>query len=241
MKTTPEFRENIRSGKFFIKRKWCSCFFGQCVLLAIQIFNRAEERRRALRRIRYWRPENIEKRRIADRSPRVKERQRLRYHAKIKNNPALMEIARLRVKAWNERNPGKSAQRAAAYLNNPENKEKIKAYRKKWRERPHVKMLFHVRGMLYSRVKRFKTGIKTSSLKILGCSIDFLKSYLEGKFLPGMSWNNHGMNGWHIDHIRPCKSFDMTKIEDVEKCFHYTNLQPLWGSDNIRKGAKWNG
>ena len=51
-----------------------------------------------------------------------------------------------------------------------------------------------------------------------------------------MNWNNIGK--WHIDHIKPCKSFDLTKSDEQKKCFHYTNLQPLWALDNIKKGAK---
>jgi hypothetical protein len=54
-----------------------------------------------------------------------------------------------------------------------------------------------------------------------------------------MTWENHGRYGWHIDHIRPCASFDLADPEQQRKCFHYTNLQPLWASENMRKGDKW--
>jgi len=53
-----------------------------------------------------------------------------------------------------------------------------------------------------------------------------------------MSWNNHGE--WHIDHIKPCTSFDLSKLSEQKKCFHYKNLQPLWAKDNLSKGAKIN-
>ena len=53
-----------------------------------------------------------------------------------------------------------------------------------------------------------------------------------------MTWKNYGRNGWHIDHILPCSSFDLTDPEQRRKCFHYTNLQPLWEIDNIRKSDK---
>lgn len=53
-----------------------------------------------------------------------------------------------------------------------------------------------------------------------------------------MNWSNYGRTGWHIDHIIPIASFDFSKKENIEKCFHYSNLQPLWAVDNIRKSNK---
>ena len=71
------------------------------------------------------------------------------------------------------------------------------------------------------------------------CSSDLnkLKQYLEPQFKPEMNWNNHG-EIWEIDHIKPCSSFDLTDTEQQKQCFHYTNLQPLWAEDNLRKGDK---
>lgn len=77
------------------------------------------------------------------------------------------------------------------------------------------------------------------------CLVDFtleeLKEHLESKFQPGMTWDNHGK--WHIDHIRPIASFNITsyKDEDFKKCWCLENLQPLWAKDNLSKGAKWYG
>jgi hypothetical protein len=70
---------------------------------------------------------------------------------------------------------------------------------------------------------------------LLGCSINFLKKYLEDRFKEGMLWRNYGIYGWHIDHIIPCYNFDLSKLEEQNKCFHYSNLQPLWAKENWSK------
>jgi len=76
-----------------------------------------------------------------------------------------------------------------------------------------------------------------STIKLIGCSINKLKQYLEKQFRPGMSWSNYGK--WHVDHIKPCASFNLSSPEEQKLCFHYTNLQPLWAKDNIAKGCKY--
>lgn len=75
-----------------------------------------------------------------------------------------------------------------------------------------------------------------STLKLLGCSIKHLRAYLERQFKPRMTWKNYGK--WHVDHMRPCASFDLSKPSEQKKCFNYRNLQPLWADENIKKGSK---
>jgi len=72
-----------------------------------------------------------------------------------------------------------------------------------------------------------------SILNFIGCSINEAKRHIEKQFTEGMSWDNYGE--WHVDHIRPCSSFNFSNKVEAEACFHYTNLQPLWAEDNIRK------
>ena len=70
-------------------------------------------------------------------------------------------------------------------------------------------------------------------------NIKELKKYIESKFSPGMNWDNYGKkDGWNIDHIIPCAYYDLNNFEQQKQCFHYTNLQPLWAEDNIRKKNK---
>jgi hypothetical protein len=65
-----------------------------------------------------------------------------------------------------------------------------------------------------------------------------LKKHLESLFEEGMTWENWNREGWHIDHIKPLSSFDLRKEEEQRKAMHYTNLQPLWAEENIKKGNK---
>ena len=92
---------------------------------------------------------------------------------------------------------------------------------------------------MYAAVKSQSTEKKGHTLQFLGCSRDDLLKHLEGQFEDGMTWENYGVHGWHIDHIKPCVAFDLTNIAEQAECFHYTNLQPLWAKDNISKGATW--
>jgi len=80
--------------------------------------------------------------------------------------------------------------------------------------------------------ERIKVG---SAVNDLGCSIDMLKQHLESKFQLGMTWENHSVDGWHVDHIVPLSKFDLTIKEEFQKACHYTNLQPLWAKDNLVK------
>jgi len=87
-------------------------------------------------------------------------------------------------------------------------------------------------------LKSTNTRKSNPTLKLLGCSIKQFKSHLEKQFKQGMTWKNYGLFGWHIDHILPVSSFDLTKESEQKQCFHYTNLQPLWMLENIKKSDK---
>lgn len=91
--------------------------------------------------------------------------------------------------------------------------------------------------------KRLNSALKAnqksgSAVRNLGCSIEQFKQYLESKFQPGMTWENYGKYGWHIDHIKPLASFDLTNRDQLLQAVHYTNLQPLWACDNLSKGCR---
>ncbi len=76
-----------------------------------------------------------------------------------------------------------------------------------------------------------------STLKLLGCSYEYVVQYMEKKFTDGMSWANHGhgLGCWHIDHIIPLNTFDLTNESERKKACHYTNLRPLWQPENMSR------
>lgn len=123
-----------------------------------------------------------------------------------------------------------------AYNQSPEGIKKRKDYWIKKTKDPSFRMAARLRNRIRKILKHKNINKIDKSFKLIGCSREDLKIYLESKFKDGMSWENY--NKWHIDHIIPCSSFDLTKEEEQRKCFHYTNLQPLWASDNIRKSNK---
>jgi hypothetical protein len=107
-------------------------------------------------------------------------------------------------------------------------------YRNKLDTDINFKILCNLRGRVWHALKG--TGKSKRTLDLLGCSIEKLKNHLASKFTEGMSFDNYGK--WHVDHIRPCASFDLSKPEEQRKCFNYTNLQPLWAKDNLEKSDK---
>lgn len=119
----------------------------------------------------------------------------------------------------------------------PEVREKTNSCRlKRYREDTNFRLAVNLRH----RIRKAMKGIikKESSVSFLGCSIGEFKKYIEDLFKPGMTWENYTYRGWHIDHKRPCISFDLSDDKQRAECFHYTNLQPLWMAENISKHGR---
>jgi hypothetical protein len=125
-----------------------------------------------------------------------------------------------------------------------QNQEKVKIWRQKNREyfnnynkiRCETDILFKIKRNIRSRINKFIKNKSQNTINIIGLNINELKNYLESNFSDGMSWDNYGKYGWHIDHIIPLSS--AKNEEEIYKLCHYTNLQPLWAKDNISKGNK---
>lgn len=133
-----------------------------------------------------------------------------------------------------------------SYNRNPEYMAYRRGWMKKWhkenhaeiykrrRARPYEKLAASVRTRMRECIKYGYKSEKTEAL--LGIPVKELKVYLERMFVDGMNWENYGK--WHIDHIIPLSSFDLSQGVEQKKAFHYTNLQPLWAKDNLQKHAK---
>jgi hypothetical protein len=123
------------------------------------------------------------------------------------------------------------------YSQSVKGKETVNKYRRNKRKSdPIYKLTVNMRTRIGMFLKTRNIRKTNTTFKIIGCTPEFLKKYLEKQFTPGMTWKNHTLNGWHVDHIVPLASAKTP--EDIDKLMHYTNLQPLWSLDNIKKGTK---
>ena len=125
------------------------------------------------------------------------------------------------------------------YDSKQENRDKRNAKRReRMKTDPEYKLKNVLRARLSNSLKPQNARKHSKTTELLGCTIQEFKVYIESLWEPWMNWSNHGydyLDCWHIDHILPCASFDLTDPEQQKQCFHYTNLRPLRGIDNIRK------
>lgn len=147
------------------------------------------------------------------------------------------EERRKQYKIYRENNLENELNRAKNWRIN--NRKRANNNSNEWQKRQrktnlNFKIKNNLRCRIWKAIKRENKTLKT--MDFIGCTIHELKIHLEMQFTEGMNWDNYGK--WEIDHIKPCSKFDLTDIEQQKICFHYTNLQPLWQIDNLKKGAK---
>jgi len=122
---------------------------------------------------------------------------------------------------------------------NKKNRERIRVRSRKYRAKkrrtdPYYRLLSNLRSRISLALRKAKKTDKT--IKLIGCTIPELETHLAKQFQPGMSMENYGQ--WHVDHKIPCAVFDLSDPRQQKECFNYTNLQPLWAEDNLKKGSK---
>jgi hypothetical protein len=120
----------------------------------------------------------------------------------------------------------------------PEIKKRVCKYIKDKRiKSPQFAITCRIRCSTRRIIKKHATGFRRRTEDLLGCSFSFLKDHIEKQFREGMSWDRP--HSFHIDHIRPLASFDLTDPEQLKAACHWTNLQPLSPEENLRKSDKW--
>lgn len=153
-----------------------------------------------------------------------------KVYARKKSDPSFMASRRASNKEWAKAHPENKKEW------NKANRQKIRAAVRRWGKTPRGKITNNLRRRIRDFI--FRPDRVGSPAHLLGCDAVTFMEHLQKRFQPGMAWNNYGPKGWHIDHIKPCASFDLLDPEQQKICFHYTNLQPLWHHQNIAKGAK---
>ena len=169
-------------------------------------------------------------------------------------DPETKKKYRESTKNWRIKNKEKVRQNWINWYLKPENKKKVRIsaskpirkettrtyYRNRRKNDPQFKLINNLRTRLAHLISRNPKIIKNEKTKeLIGCSVEELKLYIEKKFLVGMNWDNYGYETWHIDHIKPLSL--AKNMDDIIrlKLMHYTNLQPLWAKDNIKKSNKY--
>ncbi len=166
-----------------------------------------------------------------------KDKNSRKHAAWRKNNPDRILGNR---KAYYEKNKTEIIEKANEWRET--NKERFRATsgrRSKVRRQTdfEYRLKCGLRGAMWSAIRRGKGRKSQKTLDMLGCSVPEFKAHIERQWLQGMSWANYGCRRgqWQFDHIHPYASFDLSDPVQQRKCFHYTNYQPLWWIDNIRK------
>lgn len=196
---------------------------------------------------RIWKKKNVDKvkKKYLENIDHIKKRDKTRYDLKredilkqkkeyyIRNK----EIILKKYKKWSEKNKEKiSIQKRDYRIKNIDAiREKDKKYHKiKVSNNPLYRLITNSRKRLNIHLKSRNLTKKCKFSEYVGCNTKELRMYLESKFMHGMNWENYGK--WHIDHITPLAS--ARSEEEIYKLLHFSNLQPLWAIDNIRKGSK---
>ena len=227
-------------GEFYVRKEWKSGYQSQCkscsIIRNIE-FNKKNPQAARDRKNRWYNKhrEELVERRIRDKPKR--EKYVGKYNGKYK----------ARQDAWYHENKKIISEKRKIFRNENTHKikERSKVYRKRYQDstreklkiKRHTNPEYKLRINLRSRMRkalRSKFSKAGSAVRDLGCSIKYFRKYIKGKFLTGMTWENYG-KVWHLDHIIPLSSFNLSNREEFLKACHYTNYQPLWATTKIAR------
>lgn len=161
------------------------------------------------------------------------------HQKKYTNKPGIKEKIKENERIRNEKPEEKIKARIRKLRFVKNRRQHIRRYNRMYEKNrketdPSYKLVKNLRSRLWAVLK--KNQKSETTMKLTGCTLEELKKHIENKFEDGMSWDNYGT--WHVDHIIACANFDLSKPEQQKICFHYTNLQPMWGEKNMQKGAR---
>lgn len=230
-------------------KKYINSHCKKCEKLSAAKYREVTKEERAVL-AKKWYAANKEKKALSGKAYRARNKEKLASYLenwKAKNS-AKIAIYR---KAYYESNKKELVESSRIYrIENPDKvRETAKKCRVKRRDKrnsrskeryendPNFKISLNLRTRVRQALKAQNAQKNYHLKEYLGCSPAALWEHLIAKFQPGMTVENHGK--WHIDHVRPCVSFDLTDPAQQLECFHFTNLQPLWSAQNLSKGAKW--
>ena len=247
-------KEYPLTEEYFYKHKQMKDgFLGQCKTCRKELDKEYREKNHevTLEKTRKYKEANREE---------INARNRLKYaennEEERRKNREYRNANKDKVNAWKreyrKRFPEKHKEKDKKWRESEKGAAYIEAYKKSYRNRRTIihrsynknrrasdvyyKLITNIRTRINIAVKRgYKSG---TAVDLIGCSIEELKIHIESQFKDGMTWDNWSPSGWHIDHIVPCSSFDLTKDDEQKKCFHWSNLQPLWAVENLKKHAK---
>ena len=206
-----------------------------------QIWKAVAAQRRALK------PVKVKVERTKQTPEQEKEKRRAYYHAnretlliamrarakaewhQRKSDPVWVESKRQMARNWRARNRAYDRQKKKEWQQN--NKARFRVLQRRARNKPQAKLANNFRRRVRDMIGKGLRVVRTQEL--IGCTRAFLVQWIESQFKRGMSWSNYGE--WHIDHKVPCAAFDLTDVAQQRRCFHYSNLQPLWAEDNLAK------
>lgn len=167
-----------------------------------------------------------------------------KLYSQIRNqDPKRKEQNRERLIRFRQKNPDKNKEYNKKYSTG-KNRDKYLAQKRERNKKYYINNVQYKLGQLlryrlWISLKEQNSDNINSAKELLGCSKEELIEHLESQFSEGMTWENWSLNGWHIDHIRPVSSFDLSDPAQAKECFHYSNLQPLWAIDNLKKSDSW--
>tara|TARA_R100000365_G_C2745572_1_gene74473 strand:+ start:1743 stop:2492 length:750 start_codon:yes stop_codon:yes gene_type:complete len=205
----------------------------------------AKDKARAREDVERWKAENPEKARAIEvaRNKRIK--------AQRRDDPEVREKLNKKSREWQRRKRNsdpdfREKQYAATREWRAENLEWEREYGRKKRDRrkddPVFKIMASVRRRVIAALKGQSKSASTAAL--IGAPVEVVKAHIQSQFSVGMTWENwgrgwFGAKEWHLDHVKPLASFDLTDPRQLALACHYTNLQPLWSKDNLIKGASY--